>query len=50
MDFTVEGRVYRASALKAQVLAMANGQAPAQEQIIPLADASQRVRRPRGEK
>ena len=50
MDFTVEGRVYRASALKAQVLAMANGQAPAQEQIIPLADASQRVRLPRGEK
>ena len=50
MDFTVEGRVYRASALEAQVLAIASGQAPAQEQSITLADASQRLRLPRGEK
>lgn len=50
MDFTVEGRVFRASAVEAQVLVIADGQVMAQEQVIPLADASQGLRLPRGEK
>ena len=50
MDFTVEGKVYRASALEVQVLAIASGEAPAQEQSTTLAGTNQCLRLPRGEK
>ncbi len=50
MDFTVEGTVFRASAMEGKVLALAPWQVSTQEQIIPLGGASPRMHLPRGEK
>lgn len=49
MDFTVEGKIFRARAVEAQVLAVGPWQAPAQEQGIELSCGAQ-LRMPRGRK
>lgn len=49
MDFTVEGKVFRACAVEARVLAIAPWQAPAQEQNIALGSGAN-LRMPRGRK
>ena len=49
MDFTVEGKVFRACAVEASVLAVAPWQAPAQEQDIALGSGAN-LRMPRGRK
>lgn len=49
MDFTVEGKVFRACALEARVLAVGQWQAPAQE-LLPISGGGVSVRMPRGRK
>ena len=49
MDFTVEGKVFRARAIEAHVLAVAPWQAPAPEQDIALVSGAN-LRMPRGRK
>ncbi len=49
MDFTVEGKVFRACAVEARVLAVAPWQAPAPEQDIALGSGAN-LRMPRGRK